>query len=517
MNLSFGSGGKKEPRRVFFSPNRNDIVGTLGHTSTSTLSDAMKWRLALHALLVLLVLLVLPNGARANTRTNDHNNRHHKKRILVLISDTGGGHRASAEALADALHSLKPDAHDVAIVDMWTDYGNWPYNKFVDGYRASAKTPIIWKTMYYATVVRPIMACNFALAELTSARNFEQCLREHDPHLVVSAHPLCQHIPIKLMEKMGGGKRRIPFATVVTDLGGAHPTWFCPSVDLCFVPSDAVRDIGRKCGMAVQQLRQYGLPTRPAFWRETPPRERLSKELNLASDRKTVLLVGGGDGVGSLDSIVTATAREVGKTCRDEAQLVVICGKNSALRAKLDAKSARGGFRGVEVRARGFTSRMSDYMAVADCLVTKAGPGTIAEACIRGVPTMLSSFLPGQEAGNVPFVTQNGFGEYSSEPRVIGKRVAGWLNSPAKLREMSANARAMAAPRASTEIAADLLEMLEGSRGSLVENEALAAAEARRASASAEGAASALLKSARLPALGRLGSRFNRFKAFKAI
>ena len=47
-------------------------------------------------------------------------------------------------------------------------------------------------------------------------------------------------------------------------------------------------------------------------------------------------------------------------------------------------------------------------MQVADCLITKAGPGTIAEAAVRGLPTMLSSFLPGQEAGNVPFVVNHG-------------------------------------------------------------------------------------------------------------
>ena len=50
-------------------------------------------------------------------------------------------------------------------------------------------------------------------------------------------------------------------------------------------------------------------------------------------------------------------------------------------------------------------------MDIADVLVTKAGPGTIAEAAIRGLPTMLSSHLYGQEWGNVPFVVDAGWGE----------------------------------------------------------------------------------------------------------
>ena len=66
---------------------------------------------------------------------------------------------------------------------------------------------------------------------------------------------------------------------------------------------------------------------------------------------------------------------------------------------------------------------MSDYMASASCIVTKAGPGTIAEACCAGLPIMLSGFLPGQESGNVGFVVDGGFGDYSAEPTTIAETV----------------------------------------------------------------------------------------------
>lgn len=44
--------------------------------------------------------------------------------------------------------------------------------------------------------------------------------------------------------------------------------------------------------------------------------------------------------------------------------------------------------------------------------------GTIAEASTRGLPVMLFNFLPGQEEGNVPFVVENGFGDYKKDPKV---------------------------------------------------------------------------------------------------
>ena len=53
--------------------------------------------------------------------------------------------------------------------------------------------------------------------------------------MVVSVHPLCQDLPLKILTDLdtnGNSRnqrdRTTPFATVVTDLGGAHPTWFNP-------------------------------------------------------------------------------------------------------------------------------------------------------------------------------------------------------------------------------------------------------------------------------------------------
>lgn len=46
-------------------------------------------------------------------------------------------------------------------------------------------------------------------------------------------------------------------------------------------------------------------------------------------------------------------------------------------------------------------------MGACDAIVTKAGPGTIAESLISGLPMVLNGFIPCQEAGNVPFVLDN--------------------------------------------------------------------------------------------------------------
>lgn len=111
---------------------------------------------------------------------------------------------------------------------------------------------------------------------------------------------------------------------------------------------------------------------------------------------------------------------------------------------------------------QGFVSNMDDYMVAAEILVTKAGPGTIAEASILGVPTMLSGFLPGQEFGNIPYVVKGGFGAYEKDPVKLGCTVTEWLGDPKKLKAMSDKAAEVGKIHsgATLDIARDIAELV---------------------------------------------------------
>ncbi|CAM9442447.1 unnamed protein product, partial [Phaeothamnion confervicola] len=381
------------------------------------------------------------------------------KKVLVLMSDTGGGHRASAQALKAAFDELYPGQVAVEVVDIWTDFGRWPYNQFVPAYQYLAKHPIFWRAFWeYGRFPLTRLATETS-SNLVCHEAFRRCIEEADPDLVVSVHPLCQDIPLRVLKQIGGGRRRVPFVTVVTDLGAAHPTWFHREADACFVPSEELATLARRAGLEESRIRLHGLPTRPGFWREQPlAKDALQKKLGLAPGVKTCLVVGGGDGVGGLAGV----AAEVGETLgagEEERQVVVVCGKNEAVRRELAERPWAPHLR---MHVKGFVSNMDEYMAAADCIVTKAGPGTIAEAAIRGLPVMLSGFLPGQEAGNVPYVTGGGFGAFSRDPHVIGATVRSWLGDDSKLAAMSAAARRAARPAATHGIAADIGGMLFG-------------------------------------------------------
>jgi 1,2-diacylglycerol 3-beta-galactosyltransferase len=97
---------------------------------------------------------------------------------------------------------------------------------------------------------------------------------------------------------------------------------------------------------------------------------------------------------------------------------------------------------------------MPKFMAAADVLVTKAGPATISEACLAGLPMILYDAIPGQETGNVNYVVDNDAGVFTPSPRGVADALAQWIaGGPSELERLSANAAGLARANAVWDIA----------------------------------------------------------------
>lgn len=269
-------------------------------------------------------------------------------------------------------------------------------------------------------------------------------------------HPSCVHacVPqIRVLQRRRARTRAArppPFATVVTDLTSCHPTWFHPAVAACFVPTPEVAALARRAGLAERQIIMHGLPIRPAFASRLPPTDALRKRLGISPKGPVVLLMGGGEGMGLLE----ATCEALGHQLPGHAQVVVVCGRNKALASKL---AARAGSYTCGVHVKGFLTNVDEWMGASDLVITKAGPGTIAEALIRGVPLMLNGAIPCQEEGNVPYVVNHGVGRFSTDPGAIAQQVAHWCGAGApELADMAKRAKALGRPNATFDIVADL-------------------------------------------------------------
>ncbi len=365
------------------------------------------------------------------------------KHILFLMSDTGGGHRAAAEAIRDALYiRYGEDNISAVLVDVFKQYTNFPlkyqpelYPIWVNRGKSS------WGMGYKLSNTRRSAALLSRGMYLTNSGKLRRMVKQHPADVVVCVHSVIARPSLRAYMSY---EQRPPFITVVTDLVSTHVFWYDRRVDRCLVPTQAAYDRGLKYGLKPEQMRITGLPVHPHFTQQLTDKATARAQLGWSADLPTILMVAGGEGMGP----IYETARAINER-RLNCQLVIIAGKNKPLKAKLDKASWHQ-----TTHIYPFVRNMPQMMAAADILVTKAGPATISEACIAGLPMILSDAIPGQEDGNVQLVVESGAGVYAPKPEEVAQAVAEWLDEGiAGLQKRAENARKIAHPNAVWDIA----------------------------------------------------------------
>jgi UDP-N-acetylglucosamine:LPS N-acetylglucosamine transferase len=138
-------------------------------------------------------------------------------------------------------------------------------------------------------------------------------------------------------------------------------------------------------------------------------------------------------------------------------QLVLVCGHNRHLRAKLGAMPHRA-----PMFVEGFTREVPQYMQLADYFIGKPGPASISEAVAMRLPVIVESnawTLP-QERYNPEWIREHGVGVVLPNFRGIGRAVEEMLEPLAFARFHAATGRLH--NRAVFEIPDILEEILDG-------------------------------------------------------
>lgn len=361
-----------------------------------------------------------------------------KPHILFLFSDTGGGHRASAEAIIESLNLEFGDSISTEMVDFLKDYAPPPYNHLPEIYPDLVRIPELWGVGFYVSDGRRqarIMTSTLWPLVRSAARRL---VREHPNDMLVSVHALANSFLLKAL-----GKNRPPFITVVTDMVSTHALWFDRKADLIIVPTEIARQRALEHGMPPEKVLVVGQPVTESC--SAPPGDKCSlrEQLGWPQDKTIVLLIGGGEGMGPL----AETARAIDESGLDVG-LVIVTGRNARLKAELEAQTWEN-----PTFIYGFRQDMSCFMHAADMLVTKAGPGTIAEALNAALPIILYAKLPGQEDGNVTFVEHIGAGVWAPEALQVVRALTRWICRPAERAQVVENCRRAARPEAARQIA----------------------------------------------------------------
>lgn len=369
-----------------------------------------------------------------------------KPHIVFYFSDTGGGHRSAAEAIIEAVHLEFNGKVTTEMVDFFKDFAPPPFNRAGDMYPLMVKAPRLWGASFHATdgraQARVITTTLWPLARQAA----RALVCSHPADLIVTVHPFANSFALKAL-----GRDRPPFINVVTDMVTTHALWYDKRADLILVPTETARQRALKYNMPEEKVRVVGLPIADRYCQPMKRKSTLRKRLGWIQGKPVVLLVGGGEGMGPL----AKTARAIDGSGLD-VMLVIVCGRNQRLKASLEAEKWEN-----PAFIYGFTRDMPDFMRASDFIVTKAGPGTIAEALNAQLPIILYAKLPGQEDGNVTFVQEEGAGVWAPTPQEVVRALTRWISRPEQRKKVIENCRRAGRPEAARTIAITIGEMLE--------------------------------------------------------
>ncbi len=374
------------------------------------------------------------------------------KRVLLLISDTGGGHRSAANAIVAGLAETEtgPDGEALTFETRIEDVAHhcgFPLSQLGPAYSTALRfAPFVYGALYHLTNGRKRFSGVIRLCEPLYREGLRKLMVSYKPDVIVSVHPLLNHAALRARED--AGLTDVPVMTVVTDLGRVHEGWLVPEVDAVVVPAREVYQRAIQRGVPAAHIHQLGHPVHPKFEDCADNKAQCRAALGLPADKTIALLMAGGEGGGKLLPTTLAMAKS-----NLPLHLVVVTGRNAALRTKLQELAPT---LNTPMTVLGYCDNIPELMRSADLLVTKAGPGAIAEASLAEVPVVVYDFIPGQEYGNLKYVEKNGIGVVALTTSDVVRSVRRIVGNVERLQTMR-DCQAIVAPRGSARRIGELI------------------------------------------------------------
>lgn len=370
------------------------------------------------------------------------------KKILLLSVSAGAGHMRAAEAIRAYANTPGFDVSATHLDVM--DYVTKGFRKlYTDFYITLVnKAPTLWGYLYQITNEAQPDSSMQKLRRGVERLNTKALLKEiaaFKPDAIICTH----FLPAEILSGMIRSARlTCPVWVQVTDFD-LHRMWVHEHMAGYFAASDEVAFRMRAQGIPLHTIHVTGIPIMPAF-AQALDRDECARGFGLDPQRITLLLMGGGAGLGSLDTIAERLLALEGNF-----QLIVLAGKNASALAALQSLAARYPGR---LLAQGFTDQVERLMACADLVITKPGGLTTSECLAMGLPMIVNAPIPGQEERNADFLLEQGVALKAFDGVTLEYRVRYLLEHPAKLAEMRDKAKALGRPAA----ARDVLDVVLG-------------------------------------------------------
>src|SRR5262245_35053802 len=369
-----------------------------------------------------------------------HKSDEFKRRILLMYITRVSGHRQATVAISQALKKLNPRVEAPQVNGFGYTYPllekvvNQAYMSVIQ------TTPVVWDYIYdHPGIVKKSESIKKYLHK-TSHDKIARLFSRYRPDTVVctQAFPCGMVADYKREHHL-----EFKLIGVLTDFA-PHSFWINDGVDYYIVPSVGTKERFVRKGVPADMIKVYGIPVRPKFVMQLD-RRPIAADIGFSVDVPTVLVMGGGQGLGPIKKIVRSLIK-----IKSDLQIIVLAGTNKRIVEKLKKEAKKTS---KKMLVYEFANNVDELMELATLIITKPGGITTAECLAKGLPMVIVNPLPGQERRNTDFLIQNGIGIRIDDTNDIGEEIEILLNSPERLAAMSNAAYANARPHATEDIA----------------------------------------------------------------
>ncbi len=366
------------------------------------------------------------------------------KILLMHITKTSGHHRATV-AIENALKIINPTIETLNINGF--AYAYPILEKIINKTYMSVikRRPQIWDYLYDNPKV--IKKTNTIKKILNNAKHpkLAKLFKRFNPDVVVCS----QAFPCGMV---GDFKKRYKYPVkligVLTDFA-PHHYWLHEEVDYYIVPTKEAQDRLVKDGVDKSKIKLLGIPIDPKFINFVS-KEDVAKKLDLDANIPTILIMGGGQGLGPIKLVVSGLAN-----LKEKFQLVVLSGTNKKI-FKMLRKMRLSNEQKIVILP--YVENVNELMEIASLIITKPGGMTTAESLSKGLPLVIVNPIPGQETRNTELLLSKGIAAEVNDVESLMTTIKQLLSSPEKIKAMSKAAYENSKPRAALDISKLILE-----------------------------------------------------------
>lgn len=375
-----------------------------------------------------------------------------QKNVLILTSNTGGGHRSAAIALEDSLKHIGLQQSQVEITQVLEEAtlaSRW----MADLYNYLLRTHQD-KMKYYYWAINRLKPNESKLLFKSALKYGRKVMETFSPSVIVSVHPMTHHFFVYILKSMGlYGK--IPLVTVVTDpCYGFWEGWACSDVKEYYVATEDARQQLLDYRVPPHRIYEVGMPVHRRFQPASQERKlKLRTEFGLDPNLFTVFLNAGWVGGGNIPNIYQALSQ-----ANLPIQAVFLAGRNEKLFVEAHEVAKAASF---PVHVLGYTDEIHKLMQASDVMVSKLGGLTTFEALASQLPIIADVVTPPmpQEEQTGMYIEKTGTGVLLDHPDRIVSVVRSLMNSPERFEAMRRAAGVHGKPGAVESIARQIIGM----------------------------------------------------------